>query len=248
MAPAAQPFLLLSIRSVEAAAAEEYTAFQRGLGLTRQQLHRIRLDREWPSIQLADYSGIILGGGPYNMSDPEEIKSAAQRRAEAWILRLLDEVVATDFPFLGACYGIGTLGRHQGYDVGRDYPEPAGPLTVDLTPAGQADPLFAGLPATFFAYGGHKEGLNSARLGPNGVLLATSAAAPVQAFRVGENVYATQFHPELDYPGMCTRLEVYQDVGYFPAEELESLKQLCATVPVELVVRILHNFATRYQR
>ena len=145
-----------------------------------------------------------------------ETKSPAQLRSEATISALLDKVVARDFPFLGACYGIGTLGLHQGGLVDRGWPEPVGPLPVTLTAEGQADPLFAGVPTEFTAYGGHKEAM--VRLPPGAVQLATSAACPVQAFRVGRNVYATQFHPELDLEGICTRIEVYKDAGYFDSE------------------------------
>ena len=37
-----------------------------------------------------------------------------QHRVERELSALLDEVVARDFPFFGACYGVGTLGVHQG--------------------------------------------------------------------------------------------------------------------------------------
>ena len=42
-----------------------------------------------------------------------------QHRVEAELAGLLDDVVAADFPFLGACYGVGTLGVHQGGVVDR---------------------------------------------------------------------------------------------------------------------------------
>ena len=87
---------------------------------------------------------------------------------------------------------------------------------MTLTAAGEADPLFEGVPSDFAAYGGHKEAMVTL---PNGaVQLATSAACPVQAFRVGSNVYATQFHPELDLVGVCTRIDVYKNAGYFPTQ------------------------------
>ena len=70
------------------------------------------------------------------------------------------------------------------------------------------------MPTDFAAYGGHKEAMVALPAGA--VQLATSQACPVQAFRVGSNVYATQFHPELDLEGICTRIEVYKNAGYFP--------------------------------
>ncbi len=110
-------------------------------GLDESALHRIRLDREsLGSVDLDDWSGIILGGGPYNFSDASADKSADQRRAETELLALLDEVVAHDFPFLGCCYGIGVLGTHIGATVDRAFAEPIGSVPVSLTPAGRADP------------------------------------------------------------------------------------------------------------
>ncbi len=56
------------------------------------------------------------------------------------------------------------------------------------------------------------------------VLLASSPACPVQAFRVGARVYATQFHPELDADGLCTRIDVYKYAGYFEPGQAAELK------------------------
>ena len=78
--------------------------------------------------------------------------------------------------------------------------------------------------------------------------LATSAACPVQAFRVGQNVYATQFHPELDLEGVCTRIEVYKDAGYFPPSEAETLKERSRAVQVRHPMTVLANFVERHRR
>jgi GMP synthase (glutamine-hydrolysing) len=241
------PFLLLSIRGEAAAADNEYESFLRFTGLPEAQLPRVNLAHdELPPVDLSAWSGILLGGGPWNASDPQETKSAAQVSAEAAIARLLDVVVPRDFPFLGACYGIGTLGLHQGAVVDRSWPEPVGPLSVTLTSAGLQDPLFADVPGDFAAYGGHKEGMVT--LPPGAVQLATSEACPVQAFRVGRNVYATQFHPELDVEGVCTRIDVYKDAGYFPPSEADTLKQRSRSVEVRHPMTLLTNFVARHQR
>ena len=55
--------------------------------------------------------GVIVGGSPFTSSDPAEHKSDTQHRVERELAGLLDRIVAEDFPFLGACYGVGTLGR-----------------------------------------------------------------------------------------------------------------------------------------
>ena len=51
---------------------------------------------------------------------------------------------------------------------------------------------------------------------------------PVQAFRVGGNVYATQFHPELDAAGWRTRVEVYKHAGDFDPDQADEIKAQAA--------------------
>lgn len=242
-----KPFLLLATRAEDAAADNEYASFLAFARLGERDLRRLRLERHvLGSIDLRDWSGILLGGGPFNSSDPETSKSPLQRRVEADLRGLLDKMVSADFPFLGACYGIGTLGSHQGAVVDRRYGEPVGPVPVTLTREGRRDPLLSGLPGTFDAFVGHKEAIS--RLPRHAVLLASSPACPVQAFRIGSHVYATQFHPELDPAGLCTRIEVYKDAGYFKPEEAGELKALARHSNVIHPHAILHRFVQRYAR
>lgn len=220
--PSVKPFLFLGIRPEDVAADDEYAAMLRCSGLDEAQLRRRRLDREpLGPLDLDAWSGIVLGGGPFQVSDPEEGKSALQRRVEADLASLLDQVVARDLPFLGACYGIGTLGRHQGAAVDRTYGEPVGAIHVTVTPEGLADPVFGIAGPTFGAFGGHKEAIR--QLPGHAVTLASSAGCPVQVFRVGRRVYATQFHPELDLEGLATRVETYKFAGYFAPHEAETI-------------------------
>jgi GMP synthase (glutamine-hydrolysing) len=240
-----RPFLLLATRAEDAAADDEYAAFLRCTRLAESRLHRVRLEAgPLPDLDLDGYAGVLVGGSPFTSSDPVAQKSAVQLRVEADLRRLLDAVVPADKPFLGACYGIGTLGVHQGGVVDRTYGEPVSCVPVTLTPAGRADPLLAGLPAVFDALVGHKEACRV--LPPAAVLLASSPACPVQAFRVGRNVYATQFHPELDAAGIVARARVYRDAGYFPPAQLETLVAELATAVVTEPGRMLAAFAERY--
>jgi GMP synthase (glutamine-hydrolysing) len=242
-----KPFVLLATRAEDLPADEEYALFLRYAGLTPDQLVRVRLEAErMPRLDLDRLSGIFVGGGPFNASDPVEKKSAVQQRVEAEFAVLLDEVVARDFPFLGACYGIGTLGAHQGAVIDRTHTEPIGVVPVTVTAAGASDPLLAGMPATFDAFVGHKEAIS--RLPASATLLASSPACPVQMFRVGENVYATQFHPELDVEGITTRIHAYAEHGYFASDELEPTLAAVRRVAVSHPSRILRAFVARYAR
>jgi GMP synthase (glutamine-hydrolysing) len=240
-----RPFLLLSSRAEDVAADDEYAAILKLTGLPEERLRRIRMEAEpLPDLKLDEYAGIFVGGGPFNSSDPPEDKSVVQRRVEAELRALLDEVVDRDFPFFGACYGIGTLGVHQGGVVDTVYAEPVGGVRISLTEAGLADPVLAGMPAEFDAFVGHKEACRI--LPPTAVLLATSPGCPVQMFRVKSNLYATQFHPELDVPGIVTRVRVYRDNGYFAPAELEALIARLEQTVITEPGRMLANFVARY--
>lgn len=241
-----RPFLLLVSRPEDEAADDEYAAFLRCTGLPPAQLQRIRMEAgPLPDLDLGDWSGILVGGSPFNSSDPPDTKSDIQRRVEVELARLLDRVVAQDFPFFGACYGIGTLGVHQGGVVDRTYGEALACVPIELTDAGREDPVLAGVPARFEACVGHKEACRV--LPASAVLLATGAACPVQMFRVGEHVYATQFHPELDVPGFLTRARIYQHHGYFAPHELEELTARLSLGRVPEPGRLLANFVDRYR-
>lgn len=242
-----RPFLFLGTRAEDDVAQQEYDAVLAGCGLHADELVRVRLEQgPLGTVDLAAWSGVILGGGPFNASDPEEAKSEAQRSAEADLRGLAEQVIAADFPFLGACYGIGVLGGLGGGIVDRTYGEPIGALPVRLTDDGRDDPLFGVLPAEFAAYLGHKEAVS--RLPEGAVLLASTATCPVHAFRLGRNVYATQFHPELDAVAICDRIDAYSAHGYYEPHEQESLKAAAREAMVTEPVRLLARFVELYAR
>ncbi len=245
--PGDLPFVLLATRAEDGPADEEYALFLRYTGLAPERLRRVRLEREaMPDIDLDAVSGVLVGGSPFNASDPLERKSAVQRRVEAEMAQLVAEVVARDTPFLGACYGVGTLGTHLGAPIDGTYAEPISVVEVALTDEGRIDPLTAGMPTSFSAFVGHKEAISV--LPPAATLLASSPTCPVQMFRLGRNVYATQFHPELDVDGIVTRIHAYAGYGYFGADELDLTLAAVRRAPVTAPSRLLRTFAQRFAR
>jgi GMP synthase (glutamine-hydrolysing) len=242
-----KPFLFLGIRAQDAAADDEYAAVLRCAGLDERDVRRVRIEQEvLGPLDLDDWSGIVVGGGPWNVSDPAAEKAPEQVRGEARLRELALQVVAADFPFLGACYGIGTLGTLAGGVVDRTYGEPIGPMEITLSDAGRQDQLLGGLSDPFTALLGHKEAVS--RLPDGGVLLASSATCPVQAFRIGANVYATQFHPELDLAGIITRVEVYRHFGYFEPHEADEIVAGSRAAHVTEPPRILERFVELFAR
>ena len=151
------PFLLLSVRGEDEAADDEYQAMMRFAGVDEPGMHRIRLTHTpLGEVDLSQWSGVILGGGPYNVSDEPAAKSPTQLRVETELAGLLAAIIDRDFPFLGCCYGVGTVGTAIGAVVDRSHPEPVGPVTVDtLSPSGdassQVDPITEGWRSTLAA-------------------------------------------------------------------------------------------------
>lgn len=242
-----KPFLILQLRPETDASDDEFRAILDKCGLTPDRAHRVRLDREElpDSLNLDDYAAVIVGGGPGCVSDRPEEKTAQEARIETAILSLMPQITARDFPFMGCCYGLGILAHHLGAEVSKArFGEPVGPTVCTRTAMGADDPLLAGLDPRFKVFVGHKEAVQG--LPDNAVHLLEGEVCPIQMIRFGENVYATQFHPEADADDFERRIRIYRNHGYFPPEDAERLIDLCHGADVSVPGEILRRFAVRY--
>jgi len=241
-----KPFLVIQLRPEDEAADSEFRAILRYSGLRENEVVRARVEHTGlPEIDLSDYSAIIVGGSPFDMSTPEDAKSEIQIDIENDFMALFERIVELDFPFLGACSGNSLLGKFCGARISKRYSEPVGGVDIVLTDEGTRDPLLKGFPGTFRALLGHKEACDD--VPPGTVLLASSATCPVQMFRLGNNVYATQFHPEADLEGFTVRINVYKSHGYFAPETAQDLIAAIADEDTPVAKRILDRFARRYR-
>ena len=243
-----RPFLILQLRPETVVADDEFHMILKKGGLLDDQVHRIRLDRETlpAALNLDDYAGVIVGGGPGCVSDPALAKTEIERRMEDSVLSLMPAVTERDIPFLGCCYGIGILAHHLGAEVGKErYGEEVGGVTCQLTDDGRRDPLLQDFPETFRVLVGHKEAVQEL---PHGCRhLLRSAPCPFQMIRFGQNVYATQFHPEADGDVFELRIQVYKDKGYFAPGEGDILIEQCRGENVETAELILKRFVDLYR-
>ncbi|NVO54496.1 glutamine amidotransferase [Rhodobacteraceae bacterium B1Z28] len=241
-------FLILQLRPESDASDAEYASILDKTGLSPEQTHRIRLDCEDlpQDLNVTSYAGVIVGGGPGCISDDPSAKSELDARIESAIMGLMPQITAHDHPFMGCCYGLGILAAHLGGSVSKDqYGEPVGPSICHLTDDGAADPLTAGLDPVFEAFVGHKEAVQTL---PEGcVHLVASDPCPFQMIRWGQNVYATQFHPEADAKDFEQRINIYKDHGYFPPEDAQPLIDQCHAADVTQPGEILRRFAQRYE-
>ena len=234
------------MRPEDATAESEFNAILRVGGLHPEEVDRLRLEQGTPEICLSNYSAIIAGGSPYDISTPEGEKSRIQRNIEGFYSHLFQELIPADFPFLGCCSGNGLLGWYCGARISRKYAEPIGGVEITVTPAGATDPLLIGFPGKFTAWVGHKEACDF--LPQGAVLLATSESCPIQMFRLGRNIYATQFHPEADAGEFILRIETYKDYGYFDPDKARELIESVKKVKAAESAQILARFVSRYHR
>ncbi len=237
--------LILQMRPEDATADSEFEAILRVSGLDPEEVHRVRLEQGIPDIKLKDYSAVIAGGSPFDVTTPSYAKSETQKSVETFFDRLFEEIIPADFPFLGCCSGNGLLGKFCGVPISNTFSEPIGSVMISVTHDGEKDPLLTGLPESFLARVGHKEACDS--IPENAVLLATSEPCPVQMFRIKKNIYATQFHPEADAHEFVLRIKTYKDYGYFHPDEADELIEAAQKIQTPIPKEILKRFVATYK-
>ncbi len=168
-----------------------------GLGLVGEALAEARItvdlvhahDRQALPAHHGSHDGIVVLGGGQNALDDD---------GSPWfppLLMLMRDFAEADKPVLGICLGAQLLARALGGENRIGGHTEFGWSDIALTEDGMADPLFAGLGGAFPIFQWHDDHFT---LPPGAVRLAASPAAGNQAFRVGRNVYGTQFHFEAD--------------------------------------------------
>ncbi|NNC99897.1 MAG: glutamine amidotransferase [Gammaproteobacteria bacterium] len=245
--PITKPFLILQLRPEDDISDNEFAALLNYGALKQQEVHRIRVEQNGiPSLNLANYSAVIVGGSPFDISTPEQQKSTIQKTIESDFYHLFDDIIAADFPFLGACSGCGLLGSYLQTPISGKFAEPVGTASVMLTEDGKNDPLLVDYPERIDVLLGHKEACDDTPTGAT--LLLRGDDCPVQMFRVGANVYATQFHPEGDYQGFTMRIHAYRNHGYFAPEQADELIAKVSQADTPYAKRLLKRFVQLHAR
>lgn len=138
---------------------------------------------------LDKYAALIVLGGPMNS---DQIDSYPNLITEVEIIR---EAVERNMSVLGICLGAQLLAKALGGAVRRNPAREIGWYDIDLTTAGQADPILSAFAPRQRVFQWHEDGME---LPPGADLLASSEVSPVQAFRHRDHAYGLQFHLEVD--------------------------------------------------
>ena len=212
-------------------------------------MHRIRLThRSLGRIDLADWSGIVLGGGPYNVSDAPDSKSATQQRVESELLPLIDRIVDRRLSRSSdAATAWARSVRSSAPPSTAPTTEPVGAMTITVTGGRSRRSALRrgarGLRRVRRTQGGgdgvaHRSGLSGVLAGLPG------AGLPRPRERLRHAVSPrTRRSTASD-----TRIDVYKNHGYFAPESAEALKTEARQWNVRYPPTILRRFIERYAR
>lgn len=161
-------------------------------------------------INLPDYTGLITGAsGQYNVTDWSK---DAQTKIEQ-TYPLLEKAIELDTPTLGICFGHQLIAKMLGGEIERSEQQAeTSAQEITLSNSGKNSLIYRHLPSHFFAALGHKDSVT--KLPSKAILLASSPRCPNQSYQIGNNVFTTQFHPELTKQDVLWRLKYYPEYRF----------------------------------
>lgn len=143
---------------------------------------------ELPPEDITGFDGLVILGGPMGVSDADKYPYINSE------LKLIDSALKAGSPILGICLGAQLMAHAAGARVYHGETKEIGWYDLTLTGEGVLDKSFSALPKTQSVFQWHGETFD---LPSGSTLLASSKLFPNQAFRIGENAYALQFHFEV---------------------------------------------------
>lgn len=237
--------LLIQFRTNPKAVIQEKESVRRELGdtvvLETKDALDFSIDWNFPETIMEPYQGVILGGSGDLDFDGNRPEGDVVRRISYELLGrlrpLFQYLFDKDIPTLGICYGHQILGAFAGAQVKCDDTQrKTKSHEVKMLVDKNDYFLFTNLPESFFAHYGHKDSLDRVPEGAT-LLMNGGDSCRVSALRYKNNIYTTQFHPEMSYLDIMERVKSIQ--GYLP--EGVAVEEIFKEDPNP--ANILRNFA-----
>ena len=155
------------------------------------------------------FDGFLIGGSPSSVHDED-----------AWIERLfavIREAYAVGKPMAGACFGHQAIAKALGGTVG---PNP-GPFVLGTAETEVVAPApWMESVARFRLAAAHGEQVTV--LPPGAEVVGVTPGCPAACYRIGDRVFATQYHPEMTPAFLVALVEEF--APHFPAEVGEAAR------------------------
>jgi GMP synthase (glutamine-hydrolysing) len=148
---------------------------------------------------LDGYHGLVVLGGPMSVCDEDRFAHLITE------MKLIEDAMTRKLPVLGICLGAQLIAKSLGARVYPNHVKEIGWYDVNLLENARQDPLLTEFKETEKIFQWHGDTFDI----PNGAVhLASSLMCGNQAFRYEANVYALQFHLEVDEPMILRWLKV----------------------------------------
>lgn len=241
----APKILCIQFRKNPATLEQEQRAIEREVGtyceVSFLDAHEPDIPWTEPEALLTGYAGVVLGGsGDYDFDGGRPLDDQARLESQRFLSLLqplFRHLFERDVPTLGICYGHQLLGAFAGAQVRYDEKQKKmRSHELRLMVDAQDHFLFSGLPETMHAQYGHKDSLDRVPEGAT-LLMTGGEACQISALRYRQNIYTTQFHPELTGEDLISRLQ--NSPGYLPEGAI--VEELVTNDPNSN--RILQNFS-----
>lgn len=191
------------------------------------EVHTLNPNEQQLPPSMEGYDALLVCGGVANTHETDRFHWIEPEQT------LLAEALERGTPTIGLCLGAQLLVLAAGGNVYRTHTPEVGWFEVDVDPGAAADPVLGAMPERFTALQWHYYGCE---LPAPAVELARSPVC-VQAFRIGEAAWGTQFHIEV------TR-EVLLEWGREGADELARhdydqaryLREMAANLPAHQAI------------
>jgi GMP synthase-like glutamine amidotransferase len=165
----------------------------------------------------AQFDGFVIGGSPSSVHDDAP-----------WITRLMAlirDIVAKRQPLFGACFGHQAIAKALGGKVGAN----PGGWVFGVTETDVVAPASWMQAGNIRVNAAHSEQVLQLPLGAE--VMARNPACAVGAYRIGDRVFATQYHPEMTAAFMAALVEEY--AGEMPVTVADEARRSLA-VPADM--------------
>lgn len=179
-----------------------------------------------PTLENIDF--LVILGGPMNVDEFEKYPFLKSE------IELITEAVERNIPILGICLGAQLIAKALGAKVYKNKYKEIGWHQIDFQDECLTDPLFKHFDRSETVFQWHGDTFDI----PHGAInLARSEESENQCFRYKDNVYAIQFHTEVDSQVINEWLDITENICEI---ELENGK-----VEISAIRNGLTNYETR---